>query len=57
VFRGLPEWSGYFLTSFGDFERFFGRSASRKKKLSNANLDCTFYSYFGAKPKDEEKEK
>ena len=50
VFRSLPEWSGYFLTSFAEFERYFGKSANRKKKISNANLDCTFYSYFGEKP-------
>ncbi len=50
TFRALPDWSGYFLTSFSSFERFFGKSADRKKKLSNANLDCGLYSYFGKKP-------
>lgn len=50
TFRSLPDWSGYFLTSFSEFERFFGKSAERKKKLSNANLTCSLYSYYGKKP-------
>lgn len=54
VFRSLPDWSGYFLTSFDSFERFFGKTADRKKKLSNANLACSLYSYFGKKPEKRE---
>lgn len=50
IFRALPDWSAYILTSFDSFERFFGKSADRKKKLSNANLACSLYSYFGKKP-------
>lgn len=50
TFRALPKWSGYFLTSFDGFERYFGKSADRKKRLSNANLTCSLYSYFGEKP-------
>jgi putative N6-adenine-specific DNA methylase len=53
AFRALPEWSGYILTSFDGFERWFGKSADRKKKLSNANLSCSLYTYFGAKPNKE----
>jgi putative N6-adenine-specific DNA methylase len=50
VYRALPNWSGYFLTSFEGFERYFGKSAERKKKISNANLNCSLYSYYGKKP-------
>ncbi len=54
IFRSLPNWNGYFLTSFDGFERFFGKTADRKKKLSNANLACSLYSYFSQKPEKTE---
>ena len=47
VFRSLPDWNGYILTSLPEFERYFGKSADKKKKLFNANLSCGFYSYLG----------
>jgi putative N6-adenine-specific DNA methylase len=53
MFRALPDWSAYVLTSFQDFERYFGKRADRKKKLFNANLECGLYTYFGKKPTDE----
>ncbi len=52
TFRSLPDWNAYILTSLPDFERYFGKSADKKKKLFNANLVCGFYSYFGKSPKD-----
>lgn len=51
TFRVLPEWNGYVLTSLPEFERWFGKTADKKKKLFNANLVCGFYSYFGKPPK------
>ena len=53
AFRKLPDWNAYILTSLPDFERSFGKSADKKKKLFNANLTCGFYSYFGKPPKAE----
>ena len=54
VFRALPDWNAYILTSLPDFERYFGKNADKKKKLFNANLVCGFYSYFGKPPKLED---
>ena len=54
TFRALPDWNAYILTSLPDFERYFGKSADKKKKLFNANLVCGFYSYFGKPPKSED---
>ena len=54
VFRSLPDWSGYILTSLPEFERYFGKTADKRKKLFNANLPCGFYSYLGAKPPKDE---
>ena len=53
TFRALPDWNAYILTSLPEFERWFGKSADKKKKLSNANLVCGLYSYFGKPPKME----
>ena len=57
TFRKLPDWNAYILTSLPDFERYFGKSADKKKKLFNANLVCGFYSYFGKPPKTDDKKK
>ncbi len=54
VFRSLPDWSAYILTSLPEFERYFGKNADKRKKLFNANLPCGFYSYLGAKPSKDE---
>lgn len=51
AFRALPDWNAYVLTSLPEFERWFGKNADKKKKLSNANLVCGLYSYYGAPPK------
>ena len=51
AFRALPDWNAYILTSLPEFERYFGKTADKKKKLFNANLVCGFYSYFGKPPK------
>ena len=55
TFRALPDWNAYILTSLPEFERWFGKSASKKKKLYNANLLCGLYSYFGRPPKADDK--
>jgi putative N6-adenine-specific DNA methylase len=52
AFRALPDWNAYVLTSLPEFERWFGKTADKKKKLSNANLVCGLYSYFGKPPKN-----
>ena len=57
TFRALPDWNAYILTSLQEFERWFGKTADKKKKLYNANLLCGLYSYFGKPPKlNDEKE-
>lgn len=53
TFRALPNWNGYILTSLSEFERYFGKTADKKKKLYNANLTCGLYCYFGKPPKQE----
>lgn len=50
MFFALPDWSAYVLTPFKNFERCFGRSSDRKKRLFNANIECTLHTCFGKKP-------
>ena len=57
AFRTLPDWNAYILTALPDFERYFGKTADKKKKLFNANLVCGFYSYFGKPPKDSDEKR
>ena len=52
AYRALPDWNAYILTSLPEFERWFGKSADKKKQLSNANLLCGLYSYYGKPPKN-----
>jgi len=57
AFRALPDWNAYILTSLPEFERYFGKTADKKKKLFNANLVCGFYCYFGKPPKENDDKK
>lgn len=50
AFFALPDWSGYILTGYPDFQRAFFRRADAVKRFSNANIPCALYSYFGKKP-------
>ncbi|OYP36127.1 THUMP domain-containing protein, partial [Rhodopirellula sp. MGV] len=55
VFRRLPTWSHYVFTSRGDFEKFVGRPADRRRKLYNGKIESTFFQFYGPKPVVEER--
>lgn len=50
VFTSLPTWSFFVLTSWPDFERVIGRKAERRRKLYNAQIECTYYQFHGPRP-------
>ncbi|MGI6575718.1 MAG: THUMP domain-containing class I SAM-dependent RNA methyltransferase [bacterium] len=50
VCNKLDTWSFYFLTSHPDFEKLFGRIASKKRKLYNGRIQCNYYQFFGPRP-------
>ncbi len=50
VFRALDTWSYYIITSDEQFETFFGKTASKKRKLYNGNIKIDYYQFFGPKP-------
>lgn len=51
VFRALDEWSAYVITSYDNFERYFGKRSDKTRKLYNSELECKLYRYLGAPPK------
>lgn len=44
-----PSWSFYFITSFEAFESYFGKKATKKRKLYNGRIRTDYYQYFGKK--------
>lgn len=50
VLRRLPTWSHFILTARDDFETLVGQSATRRRKLYNGRIECTFFQYLGPKP-------
>jgi putative N6-adenine-specific DNA methylase len=50
ICKGLDTWSCYILTTHKDFEKLFGKKASKKRKLYNGRLQCDYYQFYGPKP-------
>ncbi len=53
-FAKFDTWSYYIITSHESFEKCFGRSADKKRKLYNGMLKCDYYQYFGPKPHEKD---
>jgi putative N6-adenine-specific DNA methylase len=53
VFKKLPTWSFYIITSHMGFERIFGRPADKKRKLYNGRIQCNYYQYRAPDPMPE----
>jgi 23S rRNA G2445 N2-methylase RlmL len=50
VFARLPTWSFFVLTPWRDFEAIVGRRADRRRKLYNAQIECTYFQFHGPRP-------
>ncbi len=50
VFRRLPTWSFHILSGLLEMERLFGQEASRRRKLYNAKIETTYFTFLGPKP-------
>lgn len=50
VFSSLDTWSHYILSSHQDFEKLFGKKASKKRKLYNGRILCNYYQFYGPPP-------
>lgn len=50
AFKELDTWSIYMLTSDEEFETYFGRPATKKRKLFNGFIKTDYYQYWGKRP-------
>ena len=50
VLRRLKSWSHYILSSRSDLEQLVGQPADRRRKLFNAQIECTYYQFYGPDP-------
>lgn len=53
VMQEHPSWSVYILTAFEKFEKQYGKTATKKRKLFNGFIKTDYYQYFGKKTKGE----
>lgn len=49
VYKQMPTWSKYILTSDEEFETYFGQKATKKRKLYNGALKVDYYQFWGKK--------
>lgn len=50
AFAKLDTWSIYMLTSNENFEQFYGKPATKKRKLFNGFIRTDYYQYWGKRP-------
>lgn len=50
VLRRLPTWSHHVLTARLDLEQLVGQPATRRRKLFNAQIECTYFQFLGPRP-------
>jgi putative N6-adenine-specific DNA methylase len=50
AFTKLDTWSVYILTSHEQFEQFYGKPATKKRKLFNGFIRTDLYQYWGPRP-------
>lgn len=55
VFDALDTWSFYIITSHPQFEKIYGKTADRRRKLYNGRLECQYYQYYGPRPPKKDK--
>ncbi|MGM0845462.1 MAG: THUMP domain-containing class I SAM-dependent RNA methyltransferase [Bacillota bacterium] len=50
AFEKMDTWSKYILTSHEEFEDFYGKKATKKRKLFNGFIRTDYYQYWGPRP-------
>lgn len=50
TFKQLDTWSYFVITSYEEFEKYFGKKADKNRKLFNGRIQCYYYQYIGPKP-------
>lgn len=44
-----PKWSMYIMTSYKTFEQLINKKATKRRKLFNGYIECTYFQYWGEK--------
>jgi putative N6-adenine-specific DNA methylase len=57
IFEKLNKWSFFILSPNENFQKLFGKSATKNRKLYNGNIKCHLYEYFGPLPKKKRTER
>ncbi|MBR2692604.1 MAG: bifunctional 23S rRNA (guanine(2069)-N(7))-methyltransferase RlmK/23S rRNA (guanine(2445)-N(2))-methyltransferase RlmL [Thermoguttaceae bacterium] len=50
VLSRFPTWSHYVYTAWNDFETVIGQEATRRRKIYNGRIECTYFQFLGPKP-------
>ncbi len=50
VMQRLPTWSLFLITNMPQFESLIQKKATRRRKLFNGRLECTYYQFLGPRP-------
>ena len=50
VLSRLPSWSHFIFTAWTDFESLIGQKATRRRKIYNGRIECTYFQFLGPKP-------
>ncbi|MEL7496592.1 MAG: bifunctional 23S rRNA (guanine(2069)-N(7))-methyltransferase RlmK/23S rRNA (guanine(2445)-N(2))-methyltransferase RlmL [Planctomycetota bacterium] len=50
VMQRLPTWSLFLITNMPRFESMIQRKATRRRKLFNGRIECTYYQFLGPRP-------
>lgn len=50
VFQRVPTWSLFVITNMPKFEAILQKSATRRRKLFNGRIECTYFQFLGPRP-------
>ena len=50
ILQRLPTWSHFIITNMPRFEPMLQKSATRRRKLFNGRIECTYYQFLGPRP-------
>lgn len=51
----LPHWSYFIITSYPEFQKYFGKKANKNRKLYNGGIECHYYQYYAKNGEKNEK--
>lgn len=57
TFDALDSWSYFIITGYEDAQKYFGRKATKNRKIYNGMMKTYFYQYMGPKPPKREKKR